>query len=404
MKCRSMRILSLIMSVGFAMLTLYYFPNDGLVEGALIIITHLLPWITFTIISIIDENNTSLVGLIFLLVSFSILLYMREKMAYNTLDYVLVFKRVSVANLCLLLVFLAGMGVAKWLVGQWLLLVLLSIIGPLSFLAARIFCEPFNDTYNWIGPVMPSELSKISLVAVIPLVLQRSYNKAHEGVVKFLTIYFSLFLLLAGCANEYGTLLIILIFGLLTCLTDKSLNHYFVPVAISGVVVSLMAYCFSKKVRTRVGLFLMPWKAIMRGDEQAVVNKRILVAAQYSGYWGTDFRFTKYELPPNLSTDYAISTLMMDMGLTITVVVLVIYVAILMCIVSIKIDGILEKRMINAVIVVLTTAILISYAGNMLSFPLAGLSLPYITSISTIQPNVVFFFLTGLACGMRSNY
>ena len=249
---------------------------------------------------------------------------------------------------------------------------------------------------------MPSEISKISLVAIVPLMLGRNHEKVSSEKRNVLLIYFAVFGLSAAWASEFGTLLVILVFMVLTCFVDKSLNRYVVPGIAGGVLVSGLAYLFSEMVRTRVSLFLEPWEAIMRGDEQSIVNERILIGAQFSGNWGSEFQFAAYELPPNMSTDYVVSTLLLDVGLIIIIAILVIYIAILAGFSNIKVDGFMEKRVLNGVIIVLLTSFLISYAGNLLSLPLTGLSLPFITSVSTIQPNLVFMFLTGLACSMRS--
>ena len=404
MKRDIMLVMFLVVSAAFIMLTLHYFPHEGWLDTGFIIATYLLPWFAFNVLSDMDEKNTGVLVLIFLLVSFSILVYMREHMAMETLNYLLVLKRTVVVIVVMSIGFLISKPIAKqFLNGNQILFVLFALAGPIGFLVARIFCEPYNGAYNWIaGVVMPSELSKLSLVAIIPLVLGRDHEKISTEKRNVLLVYFVTFGLTAIWASEFGTLLVILIFLILISLVDKSLNRYFLPGILCGAVVSGLAYLFSEKVRTRVGLFIEPWEAIMRGEEQSVINERILTGAQFSGYWGSEFKFSLYELPPNMSSDYIISTIMLDLGLIIVVALLVVNIGIFAFFSSIKVDGFMEKRVLNGITIVLLTSFLISYAGNLLSFPLTGLSLPYITSVSTLQPNLVFMFMAGLACSMRS--
>lgn len=403
MKREAMLVMFLVVMAAFVMLTFYYFPLEGWMDKLLIVGSYFLPWLAFSLISGIEEEHTHVLGLIFLLVALSILVYMREQMAYESLNYLSVFKRVAIVHVVLVIGFGIGEMIAtQFIDGNKTLLTVLALAGPIAFLVARIFCSPFNGAHNWIGPVMPSEISKISLVAIVPLILGRSHEQVSVEKRNVLLVYFAVFGISAAWASEFGTLSVILVFMILTCFVDKSLNRYVVPGIVGGVIVSGLAYLFSEKVRTRVSLFLEPWEAIMRGDEQSVVNERILRGAQYSGNWGTEFLFEAYQLPPNMSTDYVISTILLDVGLIIVIAILVIYIAILAALSSVKVDGFMEKRVLNGVIIVFLTALLISYAGNLVSLPLTGLSIPFITSVSTIQPNLVFMFLMGLACNLRS--
>ena len=151
MKREAMLVMFLVVMAAFVMLTFCYFPQEGWKDKALIVGIYFLPWLAFNIISGVEEEHTNVLGLIFQLVALSILVYMREQMAYETLDYLSVLKRVAMVHVVLVVGFGIGEFMAKQFIsGNKTFLTLLALAGPIAFLVARVFCSPYNGAHNWI--------------------------------------------------------------------------------------------------------------------------------------------------------------------------------------------------------------------------------------------------------------
>lgn len=279
---------------------------------------------------------------------------------------------------------------------QRVLQVALIVAGPVLFVLARL-TGGVRGVYNWVGGIMPSEISKISfLFAVI-------YIFTYGGTAKKKLRLFLGYLVIQGVccvwANEYGTLLVIAISAFIVCLLDKELRNLLVAFIVVGILGGGLIMLCSVKVRTRFMLFLDPLGSLESESayvsEQAKIMERFLKNVNYTDWNGSGFKLILSNLPPNMCTDYVVQTIILEFGILVALIVLAAFVIVFFYLLSVKTGNELERKILDAVVILMASTSLVVIGGNLLIMPMAGLTTPFITLTSSAQANAIYFFLMG---------
>lgn len=271
----------------------------------------------------------------------------------------------------------------------WLALIA-AIISIAMLLAARIFGGVTNGTYNWIGPIQPSEYIKLAIPIITAWCLKPNVGSKlkiigkssiipmrHFGYLAFMTVIIGLM----GAVNrEFGTAMIIAGTMVICFLCMSSSWFWKIILSAAGALISFVLIIVVDLLQGRVLIWLDPLGEGAKLDNAEVFVKFFRLI-NTTGWYGGGLTQAATANVRERYSDFAFMSAVQTGGVLTGIMITGIF--IIMLIYGIKIASHQKEQeslLVFSALCIFSLTALIHIGGNLTSLPLTGICLPALSN------------------------
>lgn len=265
---------------------------------------------------------------------------------------------------------------------------------------------------------MPVELLKLLLIMYVGFNYKRIYSSDDIWKKEFLHGMFVPVIISVLLSNDLGNLLIIFAIVFLAKLIRTNRTKLFSPIVLlKGIFLFIIAYkimMFLFNIAYRIMMFLYiffnksghvakrfsDWRRILIDPMANDNHRRALLSILKNGIWGNNLNERFYVITNSAAnTDYCICLIFALFGIGLVVVVLICYLMLMRCGISLNQAGNNQKLYVlsNGMIAILLLQTIVHIGGNLDVIPFTGVTLPFISHGGTSM--ICNFLCIGIAIG-----
>ena len=288
----------------------------------------------------------------------------------------------------LVLAIIAGIFVAKvdyhlwqkWVIPISVVSIILLIIVLIPGIGTKI-----GGSRRWlrIGPLsfQPSELGKFAAIVVISTWLSeigRRVARFPEGLLVPLAML-SVFILLIFAEPDYGTTMLTATVGMIIMFVGGTRVRYLVPTAVGGLAIVSIAIAHNQNRFDRIKAFMYP----EANPDIAYHLAQSKISFMHGGVWGVGYgdSVQKQLFLPEAHTDFIFAILGEELGLIMSLIVVILFAAILVCgiIISRKAVDMFGMLLGFGITMLITVQAVINIGVVTGCLPTKGIALPFIS-------------------------
>ncbi len=348
--------------------------------------------------------HPSLFASMFLLYQINFIIQYRQNQAYQTNDNRFLVECIVDLSLLVAAFIVGYIVIKKSLYMNKRFLIAVIVVTPLAFLVSRFTNTGVRGVYNWVPiiRIMPSELCKVTLVFANIFFLSHLKRKRFSSNVYspymshiWYLLYFGVLLGIAALCNEFGTLMLALLFMFCTLIFLFQMYYLWPFIMAFGTIAAAGIVMLSEKAVARLYIWIMPQKAIASSNEyireEAVTIKKLLDNFKSAGYFGKGLGSI---VIPNRTSDYVFMEVLLEMGFLMAIVVVALFIVFLINLFQYHVNHPMEYTIVYSIQLVFILSIFTTLLGNIGGFPMSGMSIPFLSSGT--QAGMAYGFLLGL--------
>lgn len=190
-------------------------------------------------------------------------------------------------------------------------------------LMTQIFGEDIKGATSWINlgftSIQPSEFAKVFIILYLASELKK-YRERKDLILPALSIMVSLIFLVLE--KDLGTALIFFVVSIVMVYIGTSKLHYVLVSVLMFMMGAVGSYFAFAHVRSRVEIWLDPWKTATGSGYQIVQS---LYAIASGGFLGTGLYLGHPNYIPEVQTDFIFSVICEEFGLLGGFAIIIIY-------------------------------------------------------------------------------